>query len=53
MNFYGQLMFSENEISKRGITQKTIDITNFSNGTYVVKINVDGRNFNHKIVKRN
>ncbi|RLD41562.1 MAG: neutral protease [Bacteroidetes bacterium] len=52
-NIYGQLMFSENGISKRGITQKTIDIANFPNGTYVVKISVDSRIFNHKIVKAN
>lgn len=50
-NIYGQLMSVEKGVSKRGLTQKTIDISNFPAGTYVVKINVNGRNHNHKIVK--
>ncbi|RLD36882.1 MAG: hypothetical protein DRI89_15775, partial [Bacteroidetes bacterium] len=50
-NIYGQLMFNETGTSKPGITQKNINITNFPNGTYVVKISVDSKIFNHKIVK--
>ena len=52
-NIYGQLLFSETGTSKPGITQKTIDIKSLPNGTYVVNISIDGRTFNHKIVKAN
>ena len=50
-NIYGQLMLNEKGSSQPGITQKTIDIADFSTGTYIVKIRIDGRSFNHKIVK--
>lgn len=50
-NIYGQLMLEEKGTTNHNITQKTIDISKLSNGTFVVNINVDGKNFNHKVVK--
>jgi hypothetical protein len=52
-NIYGQLLLTEQGTSQSGITQKIIDVSRFPAGTYVMKINVDGRSFNHKIVKTN
>ena len=50
-NIYGQLILEEKGKTNPNITQLALDISSISNGTYVVNINVDGRSFNHKIVK--
>ncbi|MCF6342305.1 MAG: M4 family metallopeptidase [Bacteroidales bacterium] len=50
-NIYGQLLVEEMGTTNSSITHKVIDISKLSNGTFVVNININGRNFNHKIVK--
>lgn len=50
-NIYGQLLLKEMGTTNQNITQKTIDISTLSIGTFVVNIKINGRNFNHKIVK--
>ena len=50
-NIYGQLILEEKGTTNNQITQKSIDISKLSNGTFVLKININGKNFNHKIIK--
>lgn len=50
-NIYGQLILKETGTTNQNITQKTIDISTLSIGTFVVNIKINDRNFNHKIVK--
>lgn len=52
-NMYAQLMFVENCKTNPGLTQKTIDISKFSKGTYLINIHIDGRVYSHKMVKVN